>query len=356
MTQPPPSFPELPITAAELAAARAGVTVRGGRIMGTLGVLAALSALGGLLGFWALWWSFGELPRWLASLNELSDGDLPQLNAAELVPAWALPSLLGLGLLATALYVWAILVARQTVGAVWDQTLNPGPDHTGALERSVRTVRPWIVLGQIAPILQLLIPLLAVPLTFGLIRQLDPQTFQGVGFGPAEIGAIVLGVVVQSLPTVIITWLILAAIRRWLDAVVARAHTPVPVRPAARGVDPWLLFTLVLLVLGLAGLLLGGLPLLAFSAFVGSAPLNDPDLAALGITPAALRAVLLVGAAAMLLGAFIYLLLTLLMGWSRGFASNVATVLDAGLPGRPVMPAHDPWSGPVQPAQGREPY
>ncbi len=331
--------------------------------MGALGVLAALSALGGLLGAWALWWSFGELPRWLASLNELSDGDLPTLNAAELVPAWALPSLLGLGLLATALYVWAILVARQTVGAVRDQTLNPGPDHARALERSVRTVRPWIMLGQIAPLLQLLIPLLALPLTFGLIRQLDPQTFQGVGFGPAEIGAIVLGMVVQSLPTVIITWLILAAIRRWLDAVAARANAPVPVRPAARGVDPWLLFTLVLLILGLAGLLLGlaglllgSLPLLAASVFVGGASLSDPDLVALGITPATVRGVLLLSAAAMLLGAFISLLLTVLMSWSRGFAANVATVLDAGLPGQPVTSAHDPWSGPVQPAQGREPY
>lgn len=324
--------------------------------MGTLGILAALSALGGLLGVWALWWSFGELPRWLASLNELSDGDLPQLNAADLVPSWALPSLLGLGLLATALYVWAILVARQTVGAVRNQTLHPGPDHTGALERSVRTVRPWILLGQIAPILQLLIPLLAVLMSLGLIRQIDPQTFQGIGFGPAEIGAIVLGVVVQSLPTIIITWLILAAIRRWLDAVVARAHAPVPVRPAARGVDAWLLFTLALLILGLAALLLGGLPLLAISAFVGGTPLNDPDLAALGITPAALRGVLLLSATAMLLSAFIYLVLALLMGWSRGFAASVATVLDAGLPGRPATPLADPWSGPVQTAQGREPY
>ncbi|WP_029476785.1 hypothetical protein [Deinococcus frigens] len=357
MTHPSPAspFPELPITDAELATARRGVALRGGRIMGGLGGLAALSALSGLAGVWALWHSFNALPGWLATLSELSGGALPNVDVAGVVPVWTLPVLLTLTLLGTALYVWAMLVARQTVGAARDQTLNPSPDHAAALERSARTVRPWIVLGQIAAVLQVLVPLLVLPVTLGLVRQLDPQTFAGMGFGAAETGVMLLGVVVQSLPTIIITWLILAAIRRWLDAVVTRARGPVPVRPAACAVDPWLLFTLVLLILGLAALLLGGLSLLAASAFVGGTPLDAPDLAALGVTPAGLRATLRLGAAAMLLGAIASLLLTLLMAWSRGFATDVATVLDAGSPGRPATLAGDPWSGPVRRAQGRDP-
>lgn len=360
MTQPaPPAFPDLPITAAELATARQGVARRGGRIVGALGFFAALSALSGLVAVWALWWGFGALPGRLAALNGLGNGELSDADFAGVVPVWVLPALLGLSLLTTALYVWAIVVARRAVGAVRDQTLNPGPAHAGALERSARAVRPWILLGQIAPILQALIPLLVLPLTFGLVRRLDPQTFGGLGFGLAETGAIVLGVVVQSLPGVIITWLILAAIRRWLDAVVARAHAPVPVRPAARGVEPWLLFTLILLILGLAALLLGGLPLVAVSAFVGGAPLDDPDLTALGVTPAVLRGTLLLGAAATLAGALVLALLSALMAWSRGFATNVATVLDAGLSGTTLSgtapaAANDPWSGPVQPARTRD--
>lgn len=360
MTQPPPAVPtgspDLPVTAAELAAARAGVTLRAGRIQGALGLLAILWVPAGLAGAWALRWGFEALPGRLAALNELNSGDLPSLDFAELVPAWAQPALLGLTLLGTALAVWAVLVARQAVGAVRDQTLSPSAAHLAAQERSARTVRPWITLGQIAPILQALVPLLVVPLTFGLIRPLDPQTLGAMAFGPVEVGAIVLGVVVQSLPTIILTWLILAAIRRWLDAVVARAHRPVPVRPAARGVEPWLLFTLILLILGLAGLLLGGLPLLAVSAFVGGAPVDDPELVSLGLTPSFLRRTLLLGAGAMLAGAAIYALLTLLMAWSRGFAMNVATVLDAGRPGSPATPVHDPWRGAVQPAQGRHPH
>lgn len=359
MTQPSPTssgFPELPVSPAELTAARQGVALRGGRITGALGVLAALWALGGLLGAWALWWAFQMLPALLAALGEWSEGDLPAVNFSSAVPAWTLPTLLALTLLGTALYVWAILVARQTVGAVRDQTLNPSADHASALERSVRTVRPWIVLGQIAPVVQALVSLLFVPLASGLIQQVAPQDLQGVGFGPLEVAGIVLGVAVQSLPTIIITWLILAAIRRWLDAVVARAHAPVPVRPATRRVDPWLLFTLIFLGLGLAGLLLGGLPLLAISAFVGSAPLDDPDLISLGLTPAGLRSTVLVGAALMLGSGLIYLLLALLMAWSRGFATQVATMLDAELPGALAIPVSDPWSGPVQHAQGRESY
>ncbi|MDV6373772.1 hypothetical protein [Deinococcus arenicola] len=357
MTQPSPSpFPELPISPAELNAARQGVALRGGRIMGALGVLAALSALAGVAGAWALWRAFQLLPGWLAALGEWSEGDLPAVDFTGAVPAWTLPALLTLTLLGTALYVWAILVARQTVGAVRDQTLTPNATHAEAQERSVNTVRPWIVLGQIAPIVQALLPLLVVPLAFGIVQQLDPQDLQGLGFGSLEVAGILLGLVVQSLPTIIITWLILAAIRRWLDAVVARAHAPISVRPVARRVDPWLLFTLILLALGLSGLILGGLPFLVVSAFAGSVPLDDPDLISLGLTPTVLRLGLLVGAALMLGSGLIYLLLTLLMAWSRGFATQVAVVLDAELPGRSVAPAYDPWSGPVQAAQGREPY
>ncbi|GGO19818.1 hypothetical protein GCM10008949_04500 [Deinococcus humi] len=343
----------MPPTAAELTAARAGVTLRGGRIVGALGVLAALTALGGLLGAWVLWLSFRTLPRWLASLDQWSNGDLAQLDFAGLVPNWTLPALLILTLLGTALCVWAILVDRKTVGAVRDQTLSPSAAHLDALERSALTVRPWITLGQIAPIVQMLLPLLALPLMLGLMRRGDPQTFPGLG--PLETATLVLGILVQGLPTLVITWLILGSVRRWLDAVVQRARRPLAVRPAARALDPWLLFTVVLLVLGLAGLLLGGLPLVAVSAFVGGAPLNDPQLAALGVTPAALRVTLLLGAAAMLGGALFSTLLILLMAWSRGFATNVATVLDSGLPGSTPAPIPDPWNSPPQPAQARDP-
>jgi len=123
-------------------------------------------------------------------------------------------------------------------------------------------------------------------------------------------------------------------------------------------VEGWLLFVLIVLILGTVSLLLGAVPLLALPALFSTLIADDPSLSGLsglGLTPDNLKALFVWMAVLLVFSGLMYGLLTAMMAWSRGLAANVATVLDAPLP-RPPAPmndwsaapaAQDPWKGPV---------
>lgn len=323
-------------------------------------ILAGLSLLGMQRGWQAL-------PGWLRQLQELDQGAAspPLPNLKEFMPPWALPAIAALTLIGTLINVWATLQARRAIGAVRDYTLSSGPQSAEELASSARTVRPWIILGQYAPILMLVFSLAITAAMLVWTFRAAPQS-EDLGFGPLEGVFILISSVVQYLPSIIITWLILAAIRRWLDGVVARsAGEHRLIRPLARTVDPWLLFTVVLLILGMAGILFSALMFLFFPALITAAMQGETQATDTQLLNM-MRDLFMGLSVLMLLSGAVYLLLTLLMAWSRGFAMNVATVLDAGLVGtvdpsaplpslqpQPAQP--DPWSGPVQVAPPRDP-
>ncbi|MDB5045253.1 MAG: hypothetical protein JWQ08_1303 [Deinococcus sp.] len=328
--------------------------------MTALSVLAVLSGLGVLaLGVLAdLGWKM--LQQFLALPGLASELNLPSTqNFSDLLPGWVLPVLVALSLLATGIQIWAILRARATLGAIRDQTLNPSADHAEALIAAARTVRPWVVLGQWTPIIWTVFTLLWLPFTFALVNRLDPAGSGTPGSEPFLTLFVLLSTVIQSLPAIVLTWLILAALRRWLDAVVARAQGGMaPVTPVSRSVEGWLLFVLIVLLVGTVSLVIGAVPLVLLPAVFGTLAASDPDfsdLASVGITAANLKMIFAWLAVLFVFSGAVYGLLTTMMAWSRGLAANVATVLDAPLARPPaamndwtaVPNTQDLWKGPV---------
>jgi len=225
MTAPAPipqGFPEAP---ALLQEARTGLERRASRLMTALGFLAVLSGLGLLVLAWLAKVGWQALQQLLALPDMQAELNLPAgQSLADLIPGWVLPAALLLSLAGTVLQIWATLRARAAIGAVRDQTLKPSADHAETLIAAARTVRPWITLGQWTPLIWTGFAMLWLPLTLALLGRLDPATSGNTESEPFLTAFALLSTVIQSLPGIILTWLILAAIRRWLDAVVARAQ------------------------------------------------------------------------------------------------------------------------------------
>lgn len=362
MTAPAPTpqgFPDAPTLLQE---ARTGLERRASRLMTALGVLAVLSGLGLLVLAWLMKAGWQALEQLLALPDMQAALNLPAgQSLAGLIPGWVLPTVVVLSLAGTVLQVWATLRARTAIGAVRDQTLNPCAEHAETLIVAARTVRPWITLGQWTPLLWTGFVLVWLPFTLALLGRLDSvgSDLETAGSQLFLTAFALLSTVIQSLPGIILNWLILAAIRRWLDAVVARAQgATAPVTPASRPVEGWLLFVLILLIVGTVSLLFGAVPLLMLPALLSTLVAKDPSLSGLsdiGLTPNNLRAFFVGLAVLLVFSSMVYGLLTAMVAWSRGLAANVATVLDAPLP-RPPAPLNDwsaapavqdPWRGPI---------
>lgn len=338
MLKPPPvpsSYLDLPIAPAELQSAQGGVKKYGGRIQGALLVLVAVSLLSMVGSFAAAFWMWQALPDLFKSM-ELTVTPAEWAQARQAIPAWAW-GLLGLfSLLLAAINIWCLLIARRVIGAVQRWTLQPSAESGAAVVRSARTVRPWLTLGQWTPV----ILGLAYALFYGAVFAM--MGLGGEGRGSAGESALPLGFMLVSMvaymtPGAVLTWLILGAIKRWLDAVTIRTTDPsFPVRPFARSVDGWLLFTLVMLVLGALNAVASTVMLAFFPRFMRFMLESDPTTKADAKIFESLAGLMQGLAGVTLIGAAVYVLLALLMGWSRAFANEVARVLDAGRPTQPV--------------------
>ncbi|WP_135228910.1 hypothetical protein [Deinococcus fonticola] len=328
----PARFVDSPVTPYEAQQARAGVAVNGQRLQSGLTSLILLNILGAVLGLLAGVWlerALPELPqRWGLPLTPSEQQEFR--DVLQQIPGWFWLVTACLTLLGSAINVWCLNVIRKAVAAVQRWTLEPTHDQADDLTRQAGTLRGWLTLGQWFPVITGVLTLLFYGVLFSVAGL-------GTGADTAEtVLPIVFSVIaslIGMLPGALIAWLGLAAVKRWLDAVVTRTHTTTfPVRPFARSLDGWLIFALVLIILGLLNALAGTALLAFFPSFLGWVLENDAT------TPPDVETLRLIGnfmqklAVFSLTGVLLYGLLALLVYWARNFANSVARLLDAQRP------------------------
>lgn len=318
----PGGFVDSPVTLHEAQTARTGVQGSGHRLQLGVKLLIAYNALSVVLALVGPFWVRSTLPGLVESLG--GGNDLQDINAT--IPGWLWPLMAVLSALMPAVNIWALLVAQRAVRAVQEWTLEPTPQREAAAVQSLRTLLPWVTLGQWAPLI------------FGVVMVLfSLLVIVAVGIGSEDLPFQLLSQVFSLIPLAVmgvLMWLLLAAVKRWMDAVTTRAvQTNFPVRPFARSLDSWLIFLLVIVVLGLLNSLVGVVMLAAFPTFMtfilNSDPTSQGEAEFMKVFAGWMQGFAWVA----LLGTFSYVLMGLLVYWFRQFTGNVARVLDAARPG-----------------------
>ncbi|ADV66682.1 hypothetical protein [Deinococcus maricopensis] len=241
------------------------------------------------------------------------------LDASEraVLGALTVPFLL-LAVAYAALFILSLLVIGWAKGwhaRIRDAALGaPADPHLQVLRG---TLGRWITFYQWLSVVTLALVLLAVLGGGTLISAIAGASdlTNGVSSGLVTF-FVLIAILLFAVPSVILNWLILASIRRYLNAATDRAlGAPVAVMPAATTVGNWFVFLLVLVGLGLVSQLFGSLAGIAGS-FLPST--SDSESVPLLVTlPSAVFSVLM------------YVLQFLLVLWSRTLALNVAAAFDA---------------------------
>lgn len=227
------------------------------------------------------------------------------------------------------LYGWCRAYLAQVAKAATGQGVNM--DRHQALHR---TLNAYITATQWA------LPVgagILVPLSLWALA-LFVNSLPGFGIGAAELLLIGLSVVVLLAVPILLSNLILAAVRRWLRVVSARLRGEggPPALPAAQVAGYWFVFCAALLGLNVLSSL-GALPTLALgpalSSALSSALPNLEGLSpALNISPGLITGVSVLIGALSLLGAVQNGLLLWTLLASRSFALSTAQALDAPPP------------------------
>ncbi|AZI41678.1 hypothetical protein EHF33_02030 [Deinococcus psychrotolerans] len=327
MTAPPLSF------SADLA--RHSLLTRGERIRTTLGVLIGLYILIGVLslGILGIFWGFSG-PFW-KELQPDPDGLKSFVN-------WILGGSVLVSAAFFVLYVLALLAARRAIASVQTYALS---GQTGSAARDARRFNKWLSAWQWWTLISAVLSVSLAPFFIGWAAKLDPATTQTLG--SAELSVVAISGVLQALPTVVLTWLVLASIKRFFAAVALHAGgSRQPVTPVASAAGGWLIFTIVVLALGLAALAFFTL----LVATLGTLPTMFAQDASFGVDPAAFKSAFGGVAVLLLLSAVLYGFLIALTAWSRGFALNAAALLDAARLGGersaaslPMNEGTNPW-------------
>lgn len=333
----PGGFVDSPVTLHEAQTARAGVQGSGHRLQLGAKLLIAYNALSIVLALVGPFWVRSALPGLVESLG--GGSDLQDINAA--IPGWLWPLMAVLYAVIPAVNIWALLVAQRAVRAVQGWTLEPSPERATEAVRSLRTLRPWVTLGQWAPII------------FGVVMVLfSLVVVVAVGAGSEDLPVQLLSQVFSLIPLAVmgvLMWLLLAALKRWMDAVTTRTAQPdFPVRPFARSLDGWLIFLLVMLGLGVLQSLVGVVMLAAFPSVMTFILNSDSTLQSEAEFMRVFAGWMQGFAWVALLGTLSYVLLGLLVYWFRQFTGDVARVLDAARPGLPptglqASPVNNDW-------------
>lgn len=248
------------------------------------------------------------------------------------------------------LYFLVLGWAREWIGRVRDWASQGREPGVGRLDALRGTLGRWIGFSQWLPavlsVLAVLGALLLGALAGGVLDFLGALgNVNGRDAVDASTRTALSGVfgiffmvflIVYLAPVVVINFLILGAVRRWMngttDHLLGRPHPPLV--PMANTVNGWFVFCQVLLVLGALGSLMGlvlPLSLAGLGGLAGTGGDDLPDFSALLATgPFA--------AIAALFGLAVYLLQFLLLEWSKRFSLAVSRLVDgptlaSGLPG-----------------------
>jgi hypothetical protein len=336
-----------------------------------LGVFMAAQVLGGVI--IALGTFFGG--RWgLDALEAATPGlKLPGFTSGLLGLAAAL--MLVLAFLYVLVAGWARELITRLAAWALSGASSPAPD-AARTEQLRRTLGGWLRFGQWGTVaVALLSAVFSVAAVLLGQNQLQ-QTLQQFPQDPTtDLSAVntlnsglavfqVLSGLVSSVPAVVITWLILGAIRRFMNLVVDRstlaAVAPViaapviaaPVTPAAKVVGNWFLGSMILVGLGALQLLVVLIVSLAASSFILQSVAADVPAGWSG----------LLGLLPWLIGVFllytlgIYVVYFVLLLASRNYALSLARLLDlttpvpaaaASLQAAPVMDAPNIYKGPA---------
>jgi hypothetical protein len=344
-----------PLTDFSPAANRAVLAQATSRLTTWLGVLLAALLLGGLLSALGLY--FG--------------GRAGLKAAATLGTGVAAPSQVG-GMLADGLLVLAALLvlaltaihlgvatwARELIGRLgrWaaqvpPQALPPPAADAVRMEALRRTLAGWLSFGQWGTVVGTVVSALV---SLGLLLWTNRFTQQSVvaqdlgimrtlnGMNTSLLVFQVVSGLLTSVPGVVITWLILGAVKRFMNLAVQRARglTTGPLTQTARTVNSWFLMCLILL--GLSALQL----FVVMAAALVALPLLQDTMAQavpeawsslLGTLPGLLTGVLLFS----LLTVALYFALLIL---SRSYALSLARALDTPTT-PPPAPLPTGWAG-----------
>ena len=317
-----------------------------------LGVLMVLLLLTGVASALAVF--FGGR----AGLNALTS-----LGTSVTVPAytnWLLALAALLTLAWSAIYLALLRWARELLGRLAGWALST-PQRRGApqsiaqdaarIEQLRRTLSGWLTFGQWGTVAGTVLSAALVPVSLAVTARLTSQYLPDSGndlgsLGPGFVAFQTVSSLVSAVPGVVIVWLILGAIRHFMNLAVQRARGLVtaPVWPAAKLVGNW--FVLPVILLGLA--LLNLLVLLTVLAIFGSVGLSQ--FTTLDASSALLGSVLAwaipLAFGVLIFAALIYGLYLALLILSRSYAMSLGRLLDLGTPnlgtqatpGIPVLP------------------
>ncbi|GGR08530.1 hypothetical protein GCM10008957_21600 [Deinococcus ruber] len=304
-------------------------------LMWALMVVGVLSALGV---------TFGTLGVWhLLTLQDASLHLPPQIP-------WLLALAGALILVLYGLYAWVLRWARELIVRLGRWALqglaSPAPD-AARLETLRRTLAGWLSFGQWGTLLAGVLGVVLVPFSAVWSQRLAEHLSRTLGSPgqvdtmatPALIAFQTVSALLSSVPGIVIAWLILGAVRRFMTLAVNRARglTPPPILPAATTVSGWFLGCLILLGLSLLGLIANFVLLGVFGALLrtmltrGAADGLPQDWQ--NVLPDGWASVVSWGLGALLVVVFVGVLVTVLLFcvllWSRSYATALARELDA---------------------------
>ena len=267
--------------------------------------------------------------------------DLGRAGLLGLGALFVLTALLYAVVIGISLYLMGWAKDWETQGAALASGQGGSVGRLAALRA---TLGKWIVFSQwglVAYFGVLILAVIAGAGTLGHFMALDPTVDKDAAFvGPLLGGIYALVFVFVGAPVCVVNWLILAALRRFMNASTDRLlGAAVPVRPSAATVGNWFIFVLVLVGLGALNVL-ATLPFGLLGAFLPDSS-GDFDGLSRG---------LLVGwmGVSLVFGLAIYTLYFLLTLWSRSFALALGELLDGGLE-RPNLSAPVVPEGPAAP-------
>lgn len=275
---------------------------------------------------------------------------LTSLGGSVTVPAYA-DGLLALAALLTlawsAIDLALVNWARELLGRLAGWALSTPQSIAADAARSEqlrRTLSGWLIFGQWGMVAGTVLSAALVPISLAVTARLTnfyfPDSSGDLGsLGPGFVAFQTVSGLVSAVPGVVIVWLILGAIRRFMNLAVQRARglAAAPLWPAAKVVGNWFILPIILLGLGLLNLLVVTGVLAVFGG-VGLSQITSLDTSS-ALLRSFLAWVIPLAFGFLIFAALTYGLYLALLILSRSYALSLGRLLDLGTQAAPNFPA-----------------